>query len=163
MFCGIRSKDYERSRSLSYIYNPHPCFYCNRRCSYTCIADHAFVSYEDFRKLVKAVGSKQQVIQYSDVKVDEPGVTVGFNSLQVAGPNGIIKVIPDQNCPAGSAFLLQMDTWKLKSLGEAVRLFDGDGLSIIRDASSDSLLVRCLSYAQVSCRAPGWNCVVTLP
>ena len=125
--------------------------------------DHAFVSYEDFRKLVKAVGSKQQVIQYSDVKVDEPGVTVGFNSLQVAGPNGIIKVIPDQNCPAGKAFLLQMDTWKLKSLGEAVRLFDGDGLQMIRDASSDSLLVRCFSYAQMSCRAPGWNCVVTLP
>lgn len=125
--------------------------------------DHCFVSYKDFRNLVKAVGSKQQYVQYTDVKVDEPGVTVGFSSLILTGPNGPMKVIPDQNCPAGSAFLLQIDTWKLKSLGEAVRLFDGDGLTMIRDPNGDNLLIRCFSYAQLSCRAPGYNCVVTLP
>lgn len=81
----------------------------------------------------------------------------------LSGPNGPMKVIPDQNCPAGYAFLLQMDTWKLKSLGEAVRLFDGDGLTMIRDPNGDNLLIRCFSYAQLSCRAPGWNGVVTLP
>lgn len=125
--------------------------------------DHCFISYKDFRNLVKAMGSKQQVIQYSDVKVDEPGVTVGFTSLVLAGPNGPLKVIPDQNCPAGKAFLLQMDTWKLKSMGPAARVFDGDGLTMTRDPSGDNLQVRCVSYAQLSCRAPGWNCVVTLP
>ena len=125
--------------------------------------DHAFVSFEDFRKLVKAVGSKQQFVQYTDVRVDEPHVSVGFNALQIAGPHGIIKVVPDQNCPAGKAFLLQLDTWALKSLGAAVRLFEGDGMKLIRDASSDALLVRCFSYANLSCRAPGWNAVVTLP
>jgi len=122
--------------------------------------DHAFISYKDFRNLVKALGSK---VQYINADVEEAGVAVGFSSLVLNGPNGAIKVIPDQNCPAGSAFLLQMDTWKLKSLGEAVRLFDGDGLTMIRDASADNLLVRCFSYAQLSCRAPGWNGVVTLP
>lgn len=125
--------------------------------------DHVFISYKDFANLVKAIGSKQQVIQYSDVKVNEPGVSVGFSALMLVGPNGPMKVIPDQNCPAGKAFLLQMDTWKLKSLGEAARIFDGDSLTLIRDSSSDSLLVRCVSYAQLSCRAPGWNCVVSLP
>ncbi len=125
--------------------------------------DHCFVSYKDFANLVKAVGSKQQFIQYTDVKVEEPNVTVGFSALMLSGPNGPMKVIPDQNCPAGSAFLLQMDTWKLKSLGEAVRLFDGDGLTMIRDPNGDNLLIRCFSYAQLSCRAPGWNGVVTLP
>lgn len=125
--------------------------------------DHVFMSYKDFGSLVKALGSKQQVIQYSDVKVSEPGVSVGFSALMLIGPNGPMKVIPDQNCPAGSAFLLQMDTWKLKSLGEAARIFDGDSLTLVRDPSGDNLLVRCVSYAQLSCRAPGWNCVVTLP
>jgi len=125
--------------------------------------DHVFVSYKDFRNLVKAVGSKQQFIQYVDAKVEEPGVSIGFSSLMLSGPNGPMKVIPDQNCPAGYAFLLQMDTWKLKSLGEAVRLFDGDGLTMIRDPNGDNLLIRCFSYAQLSCRAPGWNGVVTLP
>lgn len=125
--------------------------------------DHVFISYKDFRNLVKAVSSKQQFIQYNDVKVEEPNVTVGFSALMLSGPNGPMKVIPDQNCPAGYAFLLQLDTWKLKSLGEAVRLFDGDGLTMIRDPNGDNLLIRCFSYAQLSCRAPGWNGVVTLP
>jgi hypothetical protein len=125
--------------------------------------DHCFVSYKDFRNLVKAVGSKMQVVQYSDVKVEEPGVSVGFSALMLVGPNGPMKVIPDQNCPAGKAFLLQMDTWKLKTLGEAVRLFDTDGLRMLRDPAADAVQIRCFSYGQVSCRAPGYNCVVTLP
>lgn len=125
--------------------------------------DHAFVSYVDFQNLVKAMGSKQQFIQYTDVKVSEPGVSIGFSSLMISGPNGPIKVIPDQNCPAGFAFLLQMDTWTLRSLGEAVRLFDGDGRVMIRDSNADNLLIRCFSYAQLSCRAPGWNGVIKLP
>jgi hypothetical protein len=125
--------------------------------------DYVFVSFKDFANLVKALGSKQQFIQYSDVKVVEPGVNIGFTSLTLNGPRGPLKVVPDQNAPAGKAFMLQLDTWKLKSLGELVKLFDGDGLSMIRDSSGDNLLVRCFSYAQLSCRAPGYNGVVTLP
>ncbi len=126
-------------------------------------ADHCFVSYKDFSNLVKSVGSKQQYLQYTDVKVEEPGVSVGFSALTLVGPRGPLKVIPDQNCPAGSAFLLQLDTWKLKSLGEPARVFDGDSLTVIRDPSGDNLLVRCVSYTQLSCRAPGWNAIVLLP
>ena len=122
--------------------------------------DTCFVSYKDFRNLAKALGTK---VMYTQTEVQEDNVKVGFTSLQVHGPNGTINVIPDQNCPAGSAFMLQMDTWKLKSLGEAVRLFDGDGLTMIRDPNGDNLLIRCFSYAQLSCRAPGWNSVITLP
>ena len=122
--------------------------------------DMAFVSFKDWRNLVKALGAK---VQYVDVNVDEADVKVGFTGLSINGANGVIKVVPDQNCPVGTAYLLQMDVWKLKSLGEAVRLFNADGLTMIRDASSDSLLVRCFSYAQMSCRAPGFNARVLLP
>lgn len=126
-------------------------------------ADHCFVSYKDFSNIVKSVGSKQQYLQYTDVKVEEPGVSIGFSALVLVGPRGPLKIIPDQNCPAGFAFLLQLDTWKLKSLGEPARVFDGDSLTVIRDPSGDNLLVRCVSYTQLSCRAPGWNAVITLP
>ena len=122
--------------------------------------DMAFVSFRDWRNLVKSLGAK---VQYVDVNVDEADVRVGFTGLSINGANGVIKVVPDQNCPVGVAYLLQMDVWKLKSLGEAVRLFNADGLTMIRDASSDSLLVRCFSYAQMSCRAPGYNARVLLP
>jgi len=126
-------------------------------------ADHCFISYDDYSSLVKSLSSKQQFLQYTDVRVEEPGVSIGYNALLLIGPRGPIKVIPDQNCPGGRAFLLQMDTWKLKSLGEPARVFDGDSLTVIRDPSGDNLLVRCVSYTQLSCRAPGWNAVIKLP
>lgn len=119
-----------------------------------------FISFKDFRNLVKAVGSRQI---YTDVNVDEAKVRIGFTALVLNTAVGAVKVVPDLNCPVGVAFLLQMDTWKLKSLGEAVNLFDGDGLMMIRDATSDALNIRCFSYAQVSCRAPGFNVRILLP
>jgi len=122
--------------------------------------DMLFISFKDFRNLVKAVGSRQI---YTDVNVDEAKVRIGFTALILNTAVGAVKVVPDLNCPVGVAFLLQMDTWKLKSLGEAVNLFDGDGLMMIRDASSDALNIRCFSYAQVSCRAPGFNARILLP
>ena len=109
------------------------------------------------------MGSKQQFIQYTETKVEEPDVTVGFSSLLLTGPSGTMKVIPDRNCPVGKALLLQLDTWKLKTLGEAVRLFDTDGLRMLRDPAADAVQIRCFSYGQISCRAPGYNCVVLLP
>jgi hypothetical protein len=122
--------------------------------------DMLFISFKDFRNLVKAVGSRQI---YTDVNVDEAKVRIGFTALILNTAVGAVKVVPDLNCPVGVAFLLQMDTWKLKSLGEAVNLFDGDGLMMIRDATSDALNIRCFSYAQVSCRAPGFNARILLP
>lgn len=122
--------------------------------------DHVFLSFRDWNRLVSELGSK---VQYVDVNVAEAEVKISFSGLRVNGPNGVMTVIPDQNCPAGVAFVLQMDTWKLKSLGEAVRLFNADGLTMIRDSSSDSLLVRSFSYANLSCRAPGFNARVILP
>jgi hypothetical protein len=122
--------------------------------------DYAFVSFRDWNRLIAELGAK---VQYVDVNVSEAEVKMSFSGLKVNGANGVITVVPDQNCPAGVAFVLQMDTWKLKSLGEAVRLFNADGLTMIRDSSSDSLLVRAFSYANLSCRAPGFNARVILP
>lgn len=125
--------------------------------------DYAFMSYRDFRNLQKALGSKMQSIQYTNVVVPEPGVSIGFNAIVIAGPDGDLKVIPDKNCPVGKCFMVQMDTWKLKSLGPLVRLFTTDGLDMIRDFNTDSVIFRINSYAQLSCRAPGFNGVITLP
>ncbi len=125
--------------------------------------NHCMVSYKDFRNLEKALGSKMQIIQYTNVAVKDPGVTVGFNGIVISGPKGPLKVIPDQNCPAGFAFMLTLESWKLRSLGPIVRLFKGDGLTMARDPSGDNLLVRTFSYGQMSCRAPGHNGVITLP
>jgi hypothetical protein len=118
--------------------------------------DHCFLSYEQYAKLEKALGSK---VQYVDLKMT---AEVGFRGILINGPRGPIKVIPDQNCQGNVAWMLQLNTWKLYSLGKAVRVIDTDGLSMLRQASADGVEVRYGFYGNVGCKAPGFNCRVTL-
>jgi hypothetical protein len=112
--------------------------------------DHYFMDYPTYNSLEKALGSK---VVYIDLKVGQ----IAFRGLQVAGPRGMINVVPDQNCPSGTVFGLQLDMWKLYSLGKAVRVIESDGLSYLRQSSSDGIEVRYGFYGQMGCRGPGYN------
>ena len=118
--------------------------------------DHGFLSYAKYAELEKALGSK---VQYVDLKMT---TEIGFRGILVNGPRGPIKVIPDQNCPDDVCFLVQLSTWKLYSLGSAVRVIDTDGLQMLRQASADGVEVRYGFYGNVGCRGPGFNCRVAL-
>jgi hypothetical protein len=115
--------------------------------------DYAFMNFADWANLAKALGSK---VQYDQVKAGADGA-IGFTALMINGPRGVIKALPDVNCPKGSVFLLQLNTWQLASLKKAVNLFDTDGLRMLRSSSADSLQIRCFSYSQLGCSAPGYN------
>lgn len=118
--------------------------------------DHAFMSYSKYADLEKALGSK---VQYIDLKAN---AEIGFRGMLVNGPRGPIKVVADQNCPSDRCFLLQMNVWKLYSLGKAPQIIDTDGLKMLRASDADSVTVRVGYYAQVGSRAPGWNCNLKL-
>lgn len=117
---------------------------------------HFFLDYAQFAELEKALGTK---VQYIDLKVN---AEVGFRGIVVNGPRGPVKVIPDQNCQANRAWGLQLDTWKLYSLGKAVRVIDTDGLQMLRQATADGVEVRYGFYGNVGCRAPGFNINIQL-
>jgi len=112
---------------------------------------HYVMNYAKFSELEKALGSK---VQYLDMKVT---AEVAFRGIQINGPKGPIKVVADQNCPAARIFGLQMDTWRLNSLGAAVRVIDTDGLQMLRQSSADGVEVRYGYYANMGCSAPGFN------
>jgi hypothetical protein len=118
--------------------------------------DHCFLSYSKYAELEKALGSK---VQYVDLKMN---AEIGFRGILINGPRGPIKVVPDQNCPDDVAFMLQLSTWKLYSLGKAVRVIDTDGLAMLRQASSDGVEARYGFYGNVGCKGPGFNCRVGL-
>ena len=118
--------------------------------------DVCFVNYSAFADLEKALGSK---VSYVDQKVNPE---IGFRGILIHGPRGPIKVIPDQNCPPNVAYMLQMDVWKLYSLGKAPKILDSDGLKFLRDSSADSVEVRVGYYAQLGCRGPGYNVRIAL-
>ena len=118
--------------------------------------DVCFVNYSNFADLEKALGSK---VSYVDVKVNPE---IGFRGILIHGPRGPIKVIPDQNCPNNVAFMLQMDVWKLYSLGKAPKILDSDGLKFLRESAADAVEVRVGYYAQLGCRGPGYNARIAL-
>lgn len=118
--------------------------------------DYCFMSYSKYSDLEKALGSK---VQYIDMKVNPE---IGFRGILINGPRGPIKVVPDQNCPSDRAFMLQLDTWKLYSLGKAPKILDSDGMKMLRESTADAVEVRVGYYAQLGCDAPGWNVNVKL-
>ena len=118
--------------------------------------DVCFMNYSNFADLEKALGSK---VSYVNIKVKPE---IGFRGIEINGPRGVIKVIPDQNCPKDVAFMLDMSMWKLYSLGKAPKILDPDGLRFLRVSTADSVEVRVGYYAQLGCRGPGFNVRIAL-
>jgi hypothetical protein len=130
----------------------------HRACREGARLDHFFMTHKKFGELKKALGSK---VEYIDLK---PGTNASFSfrGVMIDGSKGPIKVVPDQNCQNTQAYGVTLSSWKLYSLGKAVRVIDTDGLNMLRQATADGVEVRYGSYSQLGCRAPGWNINVTL-
>ena len=119
--------------------------------------DVCIMSYASYSALEKSLGAKAQYVTMSGP------AEIAFPGILINGANGQIKVFPDRSCPAKTAFLLTMDTWKLYSLGDAPHIARyADGLEMLRVSNADAAEVRVVSYAQLGCNAPGWNGVLTL-
>jgi hypothetical protein len=118
--------------------------------------DYCFTNFSTYAALQNSLGSK---VVYT--KLEGPARVV-FEGIKFTGPNGTVTVVPDLNCPANRAYLLQLDTWKLGSLLAAPHIVDdlGDG-TWLRVANADAGEVRIAQYANLCCHAPGWNSVVT--
>tara|TARA_R110001583_G_scaffold7573_2_gene37430 strand:- start:2558 stop:3811 length:1254 start_codon:yes stop_codon:yes gene_type:complete len=119
--------------------------------------DHIFMDFASYSNLEKALGSK---VQYN--KVSSSDASVGFDALVVNGPRGHMNVIPDHNCQPNTAWMLQLDTWSMNSLGAAPQILDADGNNMLRENAADAYEVRVGYYGNVACNAPGWNCRVKL-
>ena len=118
--------------------------------------DYCFMNFANLSNLKKALGSK---VQYVDV---QGPAKLSFKGIQIDGNKKPVTVIGDQNCPSAVAYFVQMDTWKLYSLGMAPRILDADGMKMLREASSDGVEVRVGMYGNLGCKLPGANIRVTL-
>lgn len=121
--------------------------------------DMCFMNFTSYAALEKSLGSK---VQYVDVKHEE--ADIAFAGIRIHAPYGPITIIPDRSCPTATAYLLQMDVWKFRSLGKAphVLTYGLEGLEGIRVGTADALEIRIGYYGNLICSAPGWNCVITL-
>lgn len=121
--------------------------------------DMCFMPFSSYAALEKALGSK---VQYVSVQHDE--ADIAFAGIRVNAPYGPISVVPDRSCPSATAYLLSMDTWKLRSLGKVphVLTYGLEGLEGLRVGNADALEIRIGFYGNLICNAPGWNCVISL-
>lgn len=118
---------------------------------------HCFMNHVDYGLLLNELNAK---VEYAEVAASERG-DISFSAMRLHTPSGTVTVIPDHNCPTGKAYLLQMDTWKLYSLGGAPKILQTDGMRFLRESGADGVEVRVGYYAQLGCNAPGYNCVIT--
>jgi len=86
-----------------------------------------------------------------------------FEYIEVLSGGKRLKVFADPYVVKGTAYILRMDNWVLGSYGELIRTLNGDGLSMLRAATSNDYEYRLQSYPAVSCNAPGFNGRVALP
>lgn len=119
--------------------------------------DVAVVSWTSFAAIEKSLGTK---IQYIDLK--GPG-EIGFRGIMLNGGKRPIKVFPDKDCQGYTAWLLQMNTWTLASLGDAPMILKyGSNEDMLRVYNADQAELRVAMYGNLGCSAPGWNAQIKL-
>jgi len=122
--------------------------------------DYCFMNFVSYAALLKTLGSR---VQYVDVKHDE--IDISFEGVQIITAYGKITVLPDRNCPAQTAYLICMKSWKLRTLGRAPRILiygSYDSNQGLRVGTADAVEIRIGYYGNLTCNAPIANCVVSL-
>lgn len=117
--------------------------------------DAAFMGHARWSDLVKDLGSK---VEY----VDQAGgdAKVGFRGVRVYTSGTVVECYPDPYCPSDHAYVLTMGTWTLHHLEGFPHLAAEDGKTSQRQGTADGIEVRARYWAQMSCRAPGWNAAI---
>lgn len=112
----------------------------------------------DFGTLRTSLGSQ---VVYDKVRSPD-AASVSFSTIKLMGMSGAVDIVPDRNCPAGVAYLLDMSTWEASSLGGTPRILEQLGNKYIWDANADSIEVRVGYYGNIGCYAPVYNCQIKL-
>ncbi len=121
--------------------------------------DLCIMDFASYAALVNALGAK---VQYVQVKHDE--VEVAFEGITFQSAYGRITVLADRSCPPQTAYVLTMNTFKLRSLGKVPHIltYGMEGLEGLRVGNADALEIRIGYYGNLICSAPGWNMTVQL-
>lgn len=113
---------------------------------------HFFTNYGSYSALVKALGTRRE---YVDI---EGPAGVGYRGVVVDGTDGPIKCISDRNCQVQTGYMLQLDTWKLISIGPVPKVLRyEDRVEMLRVYNADAAEARIAYYANLLTNAPGWN------
>jgi hypothetical protein len=84
----------------------------------------------------------------------------GVGALTILGPDGPCQIISAPKCPANTAWVVDLNSFKLMSSGPTIGILDDDGQVVVRRDASDALEVRAVSFSQLICSNPSLNCAI---
>lgn len=122
---------------------------------------HCFMNYSVFGKLQKEVGSK---LTYAPATGSMGTAKIGYDAFDLITPKGLVKIVPDADCPGSRFYMGPLATLSLDSGGKFPDVLNEDGQTLRAVSDANSYQVRLGGYPQMSCTAPGHWCVVhTIP
>lgn len=114
--------------------------------------DYFVTNFGSYAALVKAMGTRRVYVD-----MEGPG-NIGFRGIQIDTADGQLKCFADRSCQVQTGYMLQMDTWKLISIGPTPKILRyDDSLDMLRVFNADAAELRAGYYANLGCRTPGWN------
>lgn len=112
---------------------------------------------EDWQNLAISLQSRGQRALTDDT------TSFNFEFIEVLAGGKRLKVFADPYVVKSNCYILRMDDWVLGSYGELIRTLNGDGLTMLRAATTNDYEYRLQSYPQLTCKAPGYQGRVALP
>lgn len=115
---------------------------------------HFVMPYPQYTALANAQGAKVQLVT---VKGSSGESEIGFEGIKVTGANGTVVCLPDRYCPSNTICGVNINTWKLISVGKAVHTFQKDGKVWLRSYNQAGMEIRFYSLCNLVCREPRAN------
>lgn len=116
---------------------------------------HCFCNPLDIKGLFKTQSGNTII----DVGTDIP--TVSFKAVQLATPGGMVTIVPETDVPKGYAYMVDPSNYTLRSAGAVPQVLDDDGLSKLRESTSDAYEYRMGCDVQLDCDNPGEAVIIT--
>lgn len=109
----------------------------------------------DYADVVKELSTRVQYV--TSEAFDNP--QIGFDGVKVATQYGTVTILADPFCPQGNAWVLELGTWLLVSMGKLPKVLGSgiDGQEWLRNAGADSYQLRVGYRATTYCSTPGHN------
>jgi hypothetical protein len=89
--------------------------------------------------------------------LEDKSSTFGFRTLEVTMGGASVQIYPNRSTPKGSAFFTRTQNWTLWSMTDLIHTLNGDGLQMLRYATTNDYELRLESFPQLVTNAPGYN------
>ncbi len=126
--------------------------------------DTVFLNPIDYERLELSLEGRARFETMTSQVGGKRSASIGFDSMIITTTAGKANVFADVNCPQGTGYMLQMDTWKfhhLKGCPHMITQGAGSGGGrMVND--SDRVEFRAVYRGNMACTAPGYNGVVQL-